>query len=245
MSHQQLPVNWTSVAQAESRSAAEQLTEIPSADDFGTMPGAFSASALLGPSRVKFHAASYAPPLAQTIGLLDPKNMAHWQEIADAALLANVLEIHGVPVSPQVRSQLEERLDQLSEVVDDEEGNEFLWQAAAFASLAFRRADLVLTFTGEPLPRKVKPGKEFEIDLQGLLAYFAAATEKQCGFEVIETAWLNHLIYFPLLRAADAAHWTELAAVARTAHGYCGGLPVDEIGGTLHKNIMQLIGAGL
>ena len=244
-----LTVQWTALAREESRSAAEALEEVPSLVGVLAKSGAQAhttrwlhnistpiarASALLGPARVADLWPLCMAALPATIATLDAANPRHYDAVIDTILFVNLAETHGVETSAADVQHLSPKI-----------GSDQQALRAAFSAIVLRQNALVSELTGEPMPRKVKPKQVFKIDTPGFLAYLAAASETKSGWDTVEPSWLSYLAHFPMKRAAAAAEWPQLYAAARASMGYCAQWETGSIALAVHKQIMQMIGAGL
>jgi hypothetical protein len=254
-----LAINWTTLALQETRAAVGELDGLPEVvkiiSGLGTeaIEGRLihnvstpiaKASALAGPAKVVPTLRAVLPAIAQTAELLDASDPGHTEAIVDAVLFLNLVETHGIDPPPALAAN---RLTGLLESLpgNTHESDDPLWLSAAFAALSRNRPDLVSRFTGLPLPVSIEPNQKFEIDLPAFLVSIAAAVEKGADFALIKDAWLNYVSYFPVMLAASEAEWPQLFAAARGVLAYSAGVPSGQIADSLHKLIMQMIGAGL
>jgi hypothetical protein len=230
-----IPINWTQLAKAESRPALSALETDLTNDTLAC------ASILLGPARVSPILLSLAPGFTDEVAALAPHDPT---AILRLAHRANLFVSHGVEIPTQTIQTLQQHLQSIALIPGIDPDDDLFFLDAAFAALAIGPAELVPVLAHRDLPT-VTADARFDIDSPSFVAYMAAAVASHTPYETVESAWGNHLLYFPLKLAAHTAHWPWLLAAARSVFSGCHGQPPAITASALHKQVMQVIGAGM
>jgi hypothetical protein len=230
-----IPINWTQLAKAESRPALSALETDHSNDALAR------ASVLLGPARVIPILTSLASGFGDEVASLSPQDPTGMVRLAHRA---NLLASHGIEVPTQTLAALQQHLHSIASIPGIDPDDDLFFLDAAFAALAIGPAELVPVLANRDLPT-VTADARFDIDSPSFVAYMAAAVASHSSYDTVESAWGNHLLYFPLKLAAHTAHWPWLLAAARAVFSGCHSQPPAITASALHKQVMQVIGAGM
>ena len=123
------------------------------------------------------------------------------------------------------------------------------WRAAhwqrGFTALAVREPSVWRSVAGlTPGPLDFRAGEAFGPNVQGFLAYLAAAIERRASLNDVMRAWKTALAIVERLIDAHELKYETLYWVARLVYHDIGGEPLGRVGERLYADVQELATAG-
>ena len=152
-------------------------------------------------------------------------------------------EILGESVDASLLGGLAELLGRVETSRRDE------WRAAhwqrGFTALAVREPSVWRSVAGlTPGPLEFRAGEAFGPNVQGFLAYLAAAIERRASLNDVIWAWKTTLAIVERLIDAHELKYETLYWVARLVYHDIGGEPLGRVGERLYADVQELAAAG-